>query len=85
MNINLHIERLVLDGLPMETEHGPLIQQAVERELTTLLTNSQLPDALRSGGSLYRLQTPEIQISYGVRPVPLGQQIAGAVYKGLSK
>jgi hypothetical protein len=35
--INLHIDRLVLDGLPVAGQDGPLIGAAVETELARLL------------------------------------------------
>ena len=85
MNINLHIERLILDGLPVNGGQGLQVQQAVERELTTLLANGELHDALRSGGNLYRMQTAGIQISKEPSPAHLGKEIAGAVYGGLGK
>jgi hypothetical protein len=38
MNISVHIERLVLDGLFVSHGQRPLLQAAVEAELTRLLT-----------------------------------------------
>ena len=37
MNINVHIERLILDGLPVKGSDGSIIQAAVETELSRLL------------------------------------------------
>ena len=85
MNINLHIERLFLDGLPLEGGQGAQVQQAVERELTGLLATGELQDAWRSGSNVHRLQTAGIQIAQETRPARLGEQIAGAVYGGLGK
>ena len=31
MNIDLHIERLILDGLPIEHNQGSLVKSAVEK------------------------------------------------------
>ena len=41
-NIHLHIERLILDGLPIERAQGPHVQAAVEAELARLLTENGL-------------------------------------------
>ena len=41
-NIHLHIERLILDGLPIERAQGPHVQAAVEAELSRLLTENGL-------------------------------------------
>ena len=38
MNIRLHIERLILDGLPVNSVQSPQVKAAVEAELTRLLT-----------------------------------------------
>lgn len=85
MNLNLHIERLILDGLPLGDGQGAQVQQAVERELTWLLMAGELQNAWQSGGNVHRLQTAGIQIAQETRPTRLGEQIAGAVYGGLSK
>ena len=45
-NIHLHIERLVLDGLPIDRGQGPHVQAAVEAELTRLLTENGLDATL---------------------------------------
>ena len=35
-SVNLHIERLVLEGLPLGAHEGPLVQAAIEVELGRL-------------------------------------------------
>ncbi len=83
MNINLHIERLVLDGISPSLGERPLLQAAVEAELTRLLTSGGLSDALQSDGALYNVKTAGIQLASDGSPAQLGEQIAGAVYGGL--
>ena len=39
MRINLHIEKLVLDGLPLERRDGPAVQRAVQQELSRLMAD----------------------------------------------
>jgi hypothetical protein len=85
MNINLHIERLVLDGISLAPGGRPLLQAAVEAELIRLLASSGLSDALRSGGALYNVRTAGIQLASDGSPAQLGEQIAGAVYGGIGK
>jgi hypothetical protein len=41
MNLNLHIERLVLDGLSVANHEAALVQTAVEAELGRLLANER--------------------------------------------
>ena len=45
MNIKLHIERLVLDGLPVTRSQGPLVQAAMEAELARLMAEGGLAGA----------------------------------------
>ena len=85
MNLNLHIERLILEGLPVGDSQAAQVQQAVERELTRLLAAGTLPNTLQLGGNVHRLQTAGIHLAQDARPVRLGEQIAGAVYGGLAK
>lgn len=85
MNINLHIERLVLDGISLSPGERPLLQAAVETELTRLLASSGISDTLQSGGALYNVRTAGIQLANDGSPTRLGEQIAGAVYGGTGK
>lgn len=85
MNINLHIERLVLDGIPLAPGERPLLQAAVEAKLARLLASNGLSDTLQSGGALYNVRTTGIQLTNAEGPARLGEQIAGAVYGGLGK
>lgn len=85
MNITLHIERLVLNGISLLPGERPLLQAAVETELSRLLTSGGLDDALQSGGALYNVRTAGIQLANDGSPARLGEQIAGAVYGGIGK
>ena len=84
MNINLHIERLVLDGVNIAPGQRDLLQASVTTELTRLLNNSGLAGKLVEGVSLPGLSTNSIQLT-GNNPTQLGQQIAQSVYGGISK
>ena len=83
MNINLHIERLVLDGLPVEANDSAMLRAAIEAELTRLLTENGLSSRLQTGGALPRLQANANQLGGAGRPPQLGQQIAQTVYDSI--
>jgi hypothetical protein len=83
VNIQLHIERLVLEGLPLTGHQGMLVQAAVEHELGRLLSAGQLKPNIASGGAMPALQVGMIQAPNAASPVRLGAQIAGAVYSGI--
>jgi len=85
MNINLHIERLVLDGISLAPGQRPLLQAAVQTELTRLLASGGLSDSPQSGGALYSMRAAGIQLASDGSPARLGEQIAEAVYGGIGK
>lgn len=82
MNINLHIDRLILDGVTIAPNQRHLLQASVETELTRLLTDGGLASGLAQGTALPRLSTSGIQVT-GNNPAQLGQQIAQSVYGGI--
>jgi len=85
MNINLHIERLILDGLPIESLQGPLVQAAVETELGRLLGAGGLHASLKSGIAVPTVRADALSLSPGNNPKQIGQQIARAVYGGIGR
>ena len=85
MNIQLHIERLVLDGLPLTRREGAVVQAAVETELARLLTAEGLPPVLAGGGMTPSLAAPGVSFTPGGDPAALGMQIARSVYGSLGK
>ncbi|HEX3184542.1 MAG TPA: hypothetical protein VHQ94_07085 [Pyrinomonadaceae bacterium] len=85
MNINLHIERLVLEGLPLSRAQGPLVQRAVELELARLFAGTGMGPAFTSGGTVPRASGGAMQFAREATPGQLGTQIAQSVHEGLSK
>jgi hypothetical protein len=83
MNINLHIERLILDGLPLERNQASHVQAAVEAELSRLLLENGLATDLQVGGALPNLHANPIQFDAGSHPTKMGTQIAQSVYSGI--
>jgi hypothetical protein len=80
MNINLHIERLILDGLAIESRQGGLVKEALEAELTRLLEAQGLSASLQSGEALPALRAGAIALNAEKSPAQIGAQIAQAVY-----
>lgn len=85
MNINVHIERLILDGLPVTRGQGPMLQAAVETELARLLAANGLSSELQAGGAVPSVKAGNIRLAGDNNPDWLGQQIARAVYGGIGK
>ena len=83
MTINLHIDRLVLDGIALAPNQRHLLQASIEAELTRLLTQGGLHPQLNDGLSVPRLKTAQIDLSANINSTQLGQQIAASVYQGI--
>jgi hypothetical protein len=82
--ITVHIERLVLEGLPITRAQGPLVQAAVQAELSRLLAQGGLGPELAAGGAVPSVPTKGIQLGGG-RPGEMGRQIARSVYGGMNR
>ncbi len=82
MNINLNIERLVLDGVPLNRFEAEQMKGAVEAELGQLLSEGALAPHLLNGGSFPKLNVGSLEGALN-QPQNLGQQIAQVVYSGL--
>ena len=85
MNIHVHIERLILEGLPVTRNQGPMLQAAVETELARLLATDGLGPELRAGRAVPSVKAGNIQLAGDSSPNWLGQQIARAVHGGIGK
>lgn len=83
MNINLHIERLVLEGLPVESRHADAIREAIQAELMRLLGEGGLSVGLQTGGVFPRLPAQAVQLEAANSPPRIGQQVAQSVYAGI--
>jgi hypothetical protein len=83
MNINLHIERLILDGLPVERNQGSYVQAAFQAELTRLLAENGMGSHLQAGGAVPRLDTNAMHLTANSNPTQMGTQIAHSVYSGI--
>lgn len=85
MNINLHIERLILDGLPFESRHHALLQAEIETELARLLTQNNDVANRQSDGATPSVRADAIQMTVKNSPAQLGRQIAGSIYGSIGK
>lgn len=83
MNVQLHIERLILEDLPIARSQRALVQAAVESELTRLITVNGVTSEVMAGGAKPSTPMTVIQMAEGATPVQLGHQIAQAVYQGI--
>lgn len=86
MNINLHIDRVVLDGIDIKPgdQHG--VRAGLEAELNRLLTeHGALASGFAQNLAVPRIASDSIQLSGDNNPVQLGEQIAQSVYGGIRR
>jgi hypothetical protein len=80
-SIHLHIEELVLHGLPSNDRHR--IGEALQRELTSLLSEEQPPTSFAKSAEIDYLNGETFQTTGTVRPEATGAQVARAVFGAL--
>jgi len=85
MNIHVHVDHLVLEGLALEEGQGSQVQAAVEAELTRMLFATPAGSDLLAGGARLSVPAQDILVSGQDTPVTLGRQIGRAVYGGISR
>jgi hypothetical protein len=85
VTIYIHIERLILDGVPLPAVERPLLQSVVERELARRLTASNPWAGVFAGGAVTRLTAPMIHLPAQPDASAVGRQIGGAIHTGLTQ
>lgn len=84
MNINLHIERLIVEGLPLEWRERQALHGAVEKQLAHLLMTRGIPDGLHAASNVAALVAPTLHGGRDAAPQSLGTQIGNSLYAGLA-
>jgi hypothetical protein len=85
MNVDVHIERLILEGISLPPDQQPQLQAAVEAELARLLAARGLSPELATGGVVPSVAAGSLQLAGINNPAHLGTQIARAVYGGIGR
>jgi hypothetical protein len=78
--VTVHIDRLVLRGLPDADGEG--IAEGIEQELGRVLADPEAVRQLTSSGDTPRLRT-SARLEAGSHPLLIGAQVARAIGKGL--
>jgi hypothetical protein len=85
MNINLHIERLILDGLALEAGDGTALRAALEIELARLLSQNTDVSNWQTGAAVPSVRADAIQLKAESSSAQIGRQIAGSIYESIGK
>ncbi|HET7269597.1 MAG TPA: hypothetical protein VFI90_00795 [Rubrobacter sp.] len=81
MNVELHIEELVLHGFPPGYRHR--IGGAVEHELSLLFSEHGVPPSLARGGEIPRLDAGAFRMNPGLGAHAVGARVARSLYEGM--
>ena len=85
MNIRLHIERIVLDGLPVDRTQSGRVRAAVVNELTSLLTTGGLGPECIASGAVPSVRGRDLLVEKGSGASEVGKQIARSVHAGIGR
>jgi hypothetical protein len=85
MRVHVHIERLILDGLPLGSHDGPRLQAALSEELTRLIGGHGISGELRKGGAYPNLRTESVLLPKDANPRRLGTGVAKAVFSAIGR
>lgn len=81
-NLELHIEELVLHGFKPGDRHA--ISDAVQVELTRLLTEQGVSSSLAQGVEVPRIDGGSFNVKANSKPNAIGTHVAESVYKGMN-
>lgn len=81
-SVELRLEEIVLHGFPAVNRYR--IGEALERELTRLLTGQGAPLGVTQGVELERLDLGAFELRPDADAETIGRQLAEAIYGGLS-
>lgn len=81
MNVELHIEELMLHGFAPGDRYR--VGEAVERELQRLLAEQGAPDLLNGSVVLARIDAGSFNLDQNAKSEMIGAQVAQAIYSGL--
>jgi hypothetical protein len=79
MTVRVHIERVIVDGVPAGRERA--VAAALERELARALAGRRLGPAARAG----RMRTPPVALPPGGDAPAAGARIGRALGEGLTR
>jgi hypothetical protein len=85
VNVRLHIDRLVLDGIAVPEGDRPQLREAVAHELTRLIGEGGVNSSFDTGTTWPAVDGGELRLHQGASAHDLGVRIAGALYGGLRR
>ena len=85
MNINLHIDRLVIDDIGVDPQRLDDLKIAAQSELTHQLQSHGIGPGIQSLNGKRPVDGGQISGSNTQQPKNIGQQIGKAIYRGINQ
>ncbi|MGO1500975.1 MAG: hypothetical protein ACTHWH_06785 [Marinobacter sp.] len=85
MNINLHIERLIVDDIDIQPQQRGELKAAVTAALRQQLVSQGTAFSTQSHTSFSSVNAGSISLPTSPGTESLGQQIGHAIYRGIDK
>ena len=85
MNVYVHIDRLILEGVPVDFAGRPALQAAVEAEIGRLFAERGVAPGLFAGGARAEAPAGAVSLPGGVGAEDWGREIGRAVHGGISR
>lgn len=85
MNVHVHIERVMLDGVPFGGADQAILARALSGELRRLIEARGIPPALMSAGAIPRLRSAPASMPVAPGPTAAGCSMARAVYASFGR
>lgn len=85
MNINLRIERVVLEGLPLSSADGRAVRVAIETELARSLRERDVSAGSLASSAMPAVKVASIRYANAEGPLEVGVQVAAAVHGAIFK
>ncbi|BAY08527.1 hypothetical protein [Calothrix sp. NIES-2098] len=83
MDINIQIDRLILEDINISPSQRRHLQSTVESELSSLFTANGLPSHLHNGAAFPSLPLGKVEVTNTTDTTVMGQQIAQQIYSQL--
>jgi hypothetical protein len=79
-NLEIHIEELILRGMPPGSRRG--LAEAIEAEVRRLIEEGGLPPGWESAGGSLRLPGGGFEVDPQSKPAAIGTQVAQGLHRG---
>ena len=83
--IHVEIERLILDGWPLDQRQARVVQSAIEAELSRQMSSSGSAEQFGTGSALAHAATEPVSWNTASGSATLGNQVGQAVSRSIQR